>query len=112
MLTSLNIHCNGEGALPNGQSSSYVGSRVARKSSWLYIHVNSLQKYRPKVAICSHKLDYCDTCAELAEGMRAKQTTLNRLQHTDSSDDEELNYLKGSIEELQSNLEVHKLMAK
>ena len=73
---------------------------------------NWLKKYAPKVAICPHKLNYCDTCAQFAEEIQAKQTTLNRLQHTGSSDDEELKHLKDSIERLQSDLEAHKLMAK
>ena len=41
-----------------------------------------------------------------------KKTTLNRLQHTGSSDDDELKHLKESIEKLQSDLEAHKLVAK
>ena len=38
---------------------------------------NWLQKHRPKVSICPHKLDYCDTCAKLKEKIRATQTTIN-----------------------------------
>ena len=64
------------------------------------------------MAICTQKLDCCDTCAQFAEKIWDKQTTLNRLQHTGSSDDEQLKHLKGSIEELQLDLEAHKLIAK
>ena len=60
---------------------------------------------RPKVAICPHKLDYCDTCVHF------NKATLNRLQHTGSTDDEELKCLKDSVENLQSDLEAHKLIA-
>lgn len=40
---------------------------------------NWLKKFRPKVAICPHKLDNCDTCSKLREEIRSKQTTLNRF---------------------------------
>ena len=40
---------------------------------------NWLKKYRPKVAICPHKLDYCDTCAKKNEEIHAKQTTISAL---------------------------------
>ena len=72
---------------------------------------NWFRQYRPKVAICPHKLDYCDTCAYFNKEIHAKQTTLNRLQHTSSTDDEELKCLKESVENLQSDLEAHKLIA-
>ena len=35
---------------------------------------NWLKQFRPKVAICPHKLDYCDTCAKQSEDLRSKQT--------------------------------------
>ena len=35
--------------------------------------------YRPKVAICPHQEDYCDTCAKKKVEIRAKQTTINHM---------------------------------
>ena len=66
---------------------------------------------RPKVAICPHKLDYCDTCAKFNEDIHANQTTLNRLKQTGSSSEEELKSLESDIQELQSAREVHKQTA-
>jgi len=34
---------------------------------------NWLKEFRPKVAICPHKLDYCDTCAKYREDLQNKQ---------------------------------------
>ena len=72
----------------------------------------TLQSRKYKISWHLSVLDYCDTCAQFAEKIRAKQTTLNRLQHTGSSDDERLKPLKESIEELHLDLEAPKLMAK
>ena len=72
---------------------------------------NWLRQYRRKVAICPHKLDYCDTCAEFNEQIRAKQTTLNRILQTGSSSEEDVESLKEEIKSLQSALEEHKTIA-
>ena len=39
---------------------------------------NWLKKNRPKVSVCP-KQDYCDTCSQRKEQIRAKQTTINQL---------------------------------
>jgi len=38
---------------------------------------NWLKTYRPKVAICPHQEDYCNTCARSKTEMNAKQTNIN-----------------------------------
>lgn len=50
---------------------------------------NWLRKHRPKLAICLHKQDYCDTCAKYQVDVHAKQTTLNRLRQTGSVSEED-----------------------
>ena len=72
---------------------------------------NWLKQFRPKVAICLHELDYCDTCAKLSEDLRSKQTTLNRLKQTGSVSEEEVHSLDTSIKELSLSLEEHKQTA-
>lgn len=72
---------------------------------------NWLCQYRLKVAICPHKLDYCDTCAEYNEKIRAPQTTLNRILQTGSSFEENVKALKEELESLRSSLEEHKNIA-
>ena len=69
---------------------------------------NWLHKHRPKVAICPHKLDYCDSCARLKEKMRANRATLNRLQQSGSSSSEQLQSLEMQIEASRQELETHK----
>ena len=64
---------------------------------------NWLNRHRPIVAICPHKLDYCDTCAKFNEDIHANQTTLNRLKQTGSSSEEELKSLESDIQELHTD---------
>ena len=40
---------------------------------------NWLKAERPKVAICPHQEDYCDTCSKYKVEIHAEQTTTNRL---------------------------------
>ena len=37
---------------------------------------NWLKTYRPKVSICPHQEDYCDTCAKSKSLIHSKQTTI------------------------------------
>ena len=55
---------------------------------------NWLKKYRPKLSICLHQEDYCDTCSKLKEEIRAKQTTINRLLASASADPNEISLLE------------------
>ena len=50
---------------------------------------NWLKKHRPKVAICPHKQDYCDSCAKFDNQVHAKRTTLNRIRQSGSADRDE-----------------------
>ena len=38
---------------------------------------NWLKTFRPKVAICPHLEDYCDTCSKFQNLIHSKQTTIN-----------------------------------
>jgi len=46
---------------------------------------NWLQEHRPKVTICLHKQDYCDTCAKHDTDIHTQQTTLNRIRQSGSA---------------------------
>ena len=63
------------------------------------------------MAICPHKLDYCDTCAKYREDLRTEQTRLNRLKQTESFSEDEVRLLETSIDELNSALAEHKQTA-
>jgi len=39
---------------------------------------NWLKQYRPKLAICPHKENYCDTCSKNKANVHAVQTTINK----------------------------------
>ena len=69
---------------------------------------NWLQKYRPKHAICPHQQDYCDTCAQHNSEIKAKQTTLNRLQQAAASLPEELEKLDDEIKAIRQTNENHR----
>ena len=71
---------------------------------------NWLKKYRPKVAIRLHKLDYCDTCAKKNEEIHAKQTTINRMKQTGTSS-VDIQALEEEITGLRASLEEHKQTA-
>ena len=58
---------------------SQTESRRGTCSNWL-------KKHRPKLSICPHQEDYCDTCSKRKEGSRAKRTTINRLLASASAD--------------------------
>ena len=72
---------------------------------------NWLHKYRPKVAICPHKLDYCDTCAKKNEEIHAKQTTINRLKQTGKASSEDIQSIEDEIKGVKTSLEEHKQTA-
>ena len=50
---------------------------------------NWLKEYHPKVAICPHKADYCDTCSKQKNEINSKQTTISRLKQCQSCPDQE-----------------------
>ena len=69
---------------------------------------NWLKKHRPKHSVCPHKEDYCDTCAQKNAEVRAKQTTLNRLQQAAASLPEDLKRLEDDIKAIRQSLEIHR----
>ena len=69
---------------------------------------NWLRSYRPKVAICPHQEDYCDTCSKHKTNIHATQTTLNCLLHSGSASAEEIERLKNEISDLNQEHETHR----
>ena len=70
-------------------------------SNWLHTH-------RPKVAICPHKQDYCDTCSKLNAQVHSKRTTLNRIRQSGSASVEDQQDLEAEIKELECQHETHR----
>lgn len=68
-------------------------------------------KHRPKVSICPHQEDYCDTCSKRKEEIRAKQTTINRLLASASADAKEISRLEDEKKSLKQALECHRYEA-
>ena len=58
--------------------------------------------------MCLHKNDYWDTCAQKNAEVRAKQTTLNRLQQAAASLPEDLQRLEDEIKAIRQSLEIHR----
>lgn len=69
--------------------------------NWLKIH-------RPKVAICPHKQDYCDTCSKTQVSLKAKQTTLNCSQQSGSASTADIKAIEKDIELLQAEDKLHR----
>ena len=51
---------------------------------------NWLKTFRPKVAICSHLEDYCDTCSKFQNVIDSKQTTINQVQQSAQGSSEDI----------------------
>lgn len=73
---------------------------------------NWIKKYRPKVGICPDQDDYCDTCAKSKEGIRGKQTAINRLRASASSDPSDIQGLEDEMKSMKEALEVHRQESK
>ena len=73
---------------------------------------NWLQKHCPKVAICPHKQDYCDTCANHNTDIHTQQTTLNRIRQSGSASVEDQLNIEAEIKHLEDSLEKHRTKAK
>ncbi len=65
-------------------------------------------KQRPKVAICPHQTDYCDTCKQKQVEIHTKQTTVNRLLQSCNSDPVEVKKIEDDITSVKQSLENHK----
>ena len=67
-----------------------------------------LKKYRPKVSVCPHQEDYCDTCSKRKEEIRAKQTTINRLLAAAATDPSAISCLEDEKRSFEESLERHR----
>ena len=72
---------------------------------------NWLKSERPKVAICPHREDYCDTCSKHKISINAKQTTINRLKQASNSEPEEIKKLEAELVDLKEDHEQHRQRA-
>ena len=67
-----------------------------------------MKKYRPKVGICPHQEDYCDTCVKSKETIRGKQTTINRLKAAAPTDPSDIKRIEDEMTALKQSLERHR----
>ena len=72
---------------------------------------NWLKTYRPKVAICPHQEDYCDTCSKNKTEIHAKQTTINRLLQSARASPEDIKKLEDELKHLKDQHENHRAEA-
>ena len=72
---------------------------------------NWLKEYRPKVAICPHRQDYCDTCSRHNVEVHTKQTTINRLRQASNSEPDEIKKLEDELATLKEAHENHRQKA-
>ena len=70
-----------------------------------------LKKYRPKHALCPHKLDYCDTCAGLKKEIQSCEMKLKRIVQSGSSSAENIGTVEDNKKGFQESLENHKKQA-
>ena len=73
---------------------------------------NWLKSDRPKVAVCPHQEDYCDTCSKNKVAIHAKQTTINRLLQSASASPTEIKKLEEEMKSLKQSQEIHKTKLK
>ena len=69
---------------------------------------NWLKAFRPKVQVCPHQEDYCDTCSKSKAEITGKQTTINRLKPSAHASPEEIKRLEDDITSLKQQLENHR----
>ncbi len=69
---------------------------------------NWLKAHRPKVGICPHQEDYCDTCSRKKTEIHAKQTTINRLLQSSNADPDEVKKLEEEMKDTKQVLENHR----
>ena len=87
-------------------SSTVLKRRVRR----LYFNGSShnwIKSNRPKVSICPHKEDYCDTYCKHKNQIHGKQTTINRLRQSSNADPEDIKHLEGELSSLKWTHENH-----
>ncbi len=69
---------------------------------------NWLKAHRPKVGICPHQEDYCDTCSRRKAEIHAKQTTINRLLQSSNADPDDVKKLEDEMVGVKQTLENHR----
>lgn len=69
---------------------------------------NWLKAERPKVAICPHQEDYCDTCSKIKVAIHAKQTTINRLLQSANASPDHVKKLEDEMKLLKQRQECHR----
>ena len=69
---------------------------------------NWLKTERPKVAICPHQEDYCDTCSKNKVAIHTKQTTINRLLQSAIASPDQVKKLENEIKLLKQSQENHR----
>ncbi len=72
---------------------------------------NWLKKFRPKLAICPHVEDYCDTCAKTKEEINGRQTKINRWLQSSNADPNDVMRVEDEIKSLKQALENHRQKA-
>ena len=65
---------------------------------------NWLKSDRPKVVVCPHQEDYCDTCSKNKVAIHAKQTTINRLLQSASASPTEIKKLEEEMKSLKQKI--------
>ena len=58
---------------------------------------NWLRADRPKVGICPHQADYCDTCCKHKNEIHAKQTTINRMRQLSNADPNDIKKVEAEL---------------
>ena len=69
---------------------------------------NWLKADRPKVAICPHQEDYCDTCSKMKISIHSKQTTINRLLQSANALPQDVKKLENEMKDIVQAHENHK----
>ena len=69
---------------------------------------NWMKKHRPKLGICPHQEDYCDTCAKSKEAIRGRQTTINRLKAAATTEPCDIKRIEDEMTALKQSLERHR----
>ena len=69
---------------------------------------NWLKAHRPKVGICPHQEDYCDTYSRKKNEIHAKQTTINLLLQSSNANPNEVKEHEEEMAAIKQALEDHR----
>ena len=67
-----------------------------------------LKSDRPKVSICPHQEDHCDTCCKHKNDIHPKQTTINRMRQLSNADPDGIKKLEEELTSLKREHENHR----